>query len=358
MNTTHTQLWGQPISGVVQTAHGPVRIADLSVEDRVLLSDDGAPTSISQIIELGEQPIFRIHLSDGVSVRVTEWHQWRILSRGWERTVDTRWLLSHQLERDTGWNYRLPAAGAAQYEEIALPLDPYVLGAFLGDGSFRMGGAVLTNADPAVIERVASSLPEGDSLTISEDKRSPGLLNGYVKGGADRTGSATKKTVESLGLWGLRSEEKFIPEIFHQGSLAQREALCQGLMDTDGFTPTETNSIVFGTSSPALRDGFTRLVWSLGGTASWKSRIPTYQNGQGLESFTGTICLPNEANPYYGRKAVFLNARSFGLPRRFVVGVEADGVEEARALVLPGRSPHYLADDALIVMPACVAPSG
>jgi phosphate starvation-inducible PhoH-like protein len=344
-------LGGQPLSGVVQTTDGPVFMGDLRGAAWVL-SAAGSATPLAQIVELGEQPIFRVSLSDGTSVETTQKHPWRILSRGWERTVDTHWLLTHKLERDTGWEYRLPSAGPAEYADADLPLDPYMLGALLGDGSFREhGSATLTSMDPAVIKRVGENLPNGDSLTVRTDPRSDGqLVVGYVRGPGRGARSTTRVALEALGLWGLRSEQKFIPDSYLSGSVAQREALCQGLMDTDGFTPTRTNSIVFGTSSPSLRDTFTKLVWSLGGTATWRSRIPTYQGGTGLEHYTGTICFPNSLRPYHGKRADALGPRSFGLPRRYVTSVEPVGVARARAIELASCTPLYLAGEALIVM--------
>lgn len=336
-----TQTGGLPVDEVVQTPLGPRTVGELDKSSKVL-GGDGRSRTVLNVRRLGEQEIFKIAFTDGTSLRTTSTQPWQILSHGWSRTVDTEWLMTHKLERQSGWSYRIPPSGLAYYEQAELPLNPYVLGALLGDGSFReRGGATLTGTDPVVFDEVRSNLPEGDTLRVTSDKRNERVLKGYI--GRNRKRSMTREALEAFGLWGLRSENKFIPPPYLVGSVEQRLALLQGLMDTDGWTPSHTNTIAYSTSSPQLRDDFTTLIWSLGGIATWKTKKdPRYQNGFGLDHFQGRICLPNDVLPYRGQRGLALRDRSFGLPRRYVTSVEPDGTAEAANLVLVDGSTYLV----------------
>jgi hypothetical protein len=99
-------------------------------------------------------------------------------------------------------NHHIALSGAAQYPERDLPVDPYVLGAWLGDGTSTT--AEITCADREILEEI------------------------------EMAGYAVAKTrtrhlvLEPLG-------DKYIPDIYLRASVDQRMALLQGLMDTDGY---------------------------------------------------------------------------------------------------------------------------
>ena len=67
-----------------------------------------------------------------------------------------------------------------------------------------------------------------------------------------------------LGLYGLRSHEKFIPLVYLYNTPAVRLALLQGLMDTDGWVDSRGQPHLEQTST-RLADDVTTLVESLGG---------------------------------------------------------------------------------------------
>ncbi len=143
----------------------------------------------------------------------------------------------------------LPQHVAAEYAEADLPIPPYTLGVWLGDGS--SASMVITSHDddqPFVRSRIES---EGVATSDQATRMTFGILG--VRG----------KFVE-LDL--LRN--KHIPALYLQASVAQRRALLHGLMDTDGNV-SKAGQCMFSTKSEALRDGFMELCHSLGIKASW-----------------------------------------------------------------------------------------
>jgi len=141
-------------------------------------------------------------------------------------------------------NHAVPVSGPLSLPAADLPLDPYLLGVWLGDGTEANGG--ITTADPEIIE----------SFTRL------GWVPGYRK--LVRTtvmqlfyGFGTR--LRKMGLLGA----KRIPVEYLRGSIEQRIELLKGLMDTDGTT-SKFGNCVFDTTRPELRDGFAELLASLG----------------------------------------------------------------------------------------------
>lgn len=110
-------------------------------------------------------------------------------------------------------NYTIDVNKAIEFEEKDLPLDPYVLGCWLGDGSSNGGG--FTNPDSEIIDRISKL------YDIYEINTSRGY-DWYIKG-----------LVTDLRKLNLVNN-KHIPHDYLFGSYEQRLALIQGLMDTDG----------------------------------------------------------------------------------------------------------------------------
>jgi deoxycytidine triphosphate deaminase len=157
------------------------------------------------------------------------------------------------------WNYQVPLAGPVQYPERALPVDPYVLGIWLGDGSTT--SAMITCADEEILEEI-----RGAGYAVSPRPRRYlyriGGRSGRLRDG--RTGryladASLNSTLRALGLLG----HKHVPSVYLTASVAQRTALLQGLMDSDGFADTYGRCEFTSTSEP-LADGFVELATSLG----------------------------------------------------------------------------------------------
>ncbi len=133
-----------------------------------------------------------------------------------------------------------------------LPIAPYLLGVWLGDGT-RTTGQV-TSADPEIFEsftRLGYELGKPASKPNSK---------------------AVSKTV--LGLRGQLAalcvlDNKHIPSVYTRASKEQRLALLQGLMDTDGTVARHSGAAEFTTTCPRLAEGIAELIVSLG----WKARV-------------------------------------------------------------------------------------
>ena len=141
-------------------------------------------------------------------------------------------------------NHAVPVCGAIDLPEVELPIDPYVLGVWLGDGC--SGHATITASDDDA-----------------------GVLRGEIEAaGYPTSDRSTSQTFGVLGLWVTLKREglirnKHVPGVYLRGSAKQRLALLQGLMDTDG-TCDRTGSVEFTNTNRSLAEAVVELARSLG----------------------------------------------------------------------------------------------
>lgn len=256
-------------SGKLQHVDEPIlgpdgwyRIGDAKAGDRVA-TQDGTFTEIIGVFPQDDRRLYRIEFTDGSSTLAGPDHLWEVRRRSGGKTqkrtgtgLSAPYVKTTQelLEDSSRWaKWRIPLVEPVQHPERNLPIEPYMLGALLGDGSVSPTSRVTMSSDQAVSE-----------------------LFGPVQ---FRRGcwyaSCSMPELEPLGLAGRRSWEKFVPPIYLFASVEQRKAVLAGLLDTDG-SPTARGGVEFGTSSEQLANDVIALVQSLGGTAKLSTRIPWY----------------------------------------------------------------------------------
>jgi ATP-dependent DNA helicase RecG len=260
----------QPLDSLVLTPRGFRRMGDLEVGDEVVVPS-GEIALIDGVFPQGERDVWRIVLSDGSSVECDDEHLWIVgTSRGGGRgqppeVLTTREIRHDLFEADGSPKWFIPAATPVDLgDDSGLPLDPYLFGLLLGDGSFRHElrfSTVDAEIRDALAARVAPDcrlVPVTGSrcdYTIEPTRRSGGTRNPVIR------------TLCDLDLWGVTSHDTFIPAAFKNTSIKNRLALLQGLMDTDGTVDRNGTSTSLRSASPALADDVAWLVRSLGGRA-------------------------------------------------------------------------------------------
>lgn len=149
-------------------------------------------------------------------------------------------------------NFHINVPDAIELPEATLVVDPYVLGAWLGDG----GGVFTQGASEACT----------DSDQLSDQAF---LLSQLEQAGFQpRAITSSGITIGTRGLHtALRTagvlKAKHIPTSYLRGSVAQRLALLQGLMDTDG-TIDSGGCCELSLCDRRLADGALELIRSLG----------------------------------------------------------------------------------------------
>ena len=210
---------------------------------------DGKPKRILAVTGSTEQDLFDVIFPEGRVLRATSGHLWSGRRRMHPKGDTSRWedremtLTTEEIAKVVGmksgrmrpfkvWSHRpveLPA--------VDLPIDPYILGFWLGDGD-SSGGTISKG-----------EIDREHLLTLGHEIKAKDGICAVLVDGLNR----------SLRLAGLRSN-KHIPEAYLRASGDQRLALLQGLMDSDGYCNPKTGAIEFSSTNKAIIDGVLALL--------------------------------------------------------------------------------------------------
>jgi hypothetical protein len=260
----------------VLTPLGWREIGTLSVGDSVF-GADGLPHVVTKVHPRGEQSLFEVVFSDGTVVVADGDHLWTTQTLDYDKKFD-RWVVrdTRQIRRlvtTTGRKIRVPHLSApVQFPDRELPLDPYLLGVLLGDGSFRARAVLLSSAESELVNQVRAVLPDYHDINQLNGSDNAYSITGPRNGGRGR--NVVTNALRDLELHGHGSQTKFIPKQYLFAGVSQRLALLQGLMDTDGCANGPIS--IFITISKQLVEDVRFLAQSLGGVVS----VKTYPAGR------------------------------------------------------------------------------
>lgn len=273
---------------LLHTLEGTIPIKDIKVGDYIF-GGDGKLTKVIDKINPGIVDLYKFTLSDGREVISSDNHVWKVYNTNKNKWVEitTEDIRSKYFYNKTDSRsgkitksllYSLPVNGPIEHSKKELTIDPYWLGLYLGDGF--SSSTTICSIDDEIIEyceKHATSL--GMSTTISTIPREG--LN--LKFRNIKTISSSNRRNNKL-LDKLRSldilNNKHIPEEYFYASFDQRLELLQGLLDTDGSC-SKLGTIEFSTSAVAIKEGFCRLLRSLGINFRIIEGVGTYRSVTG-----------------------------------------------------------------------------
>ena len=345
----------QPLDAQVRTASGWKSMGDLCVGE-ALASIDGASSFVSGIFPQGRRQVYRVTFSDGRSCECCAEHLWRVKYRDWPatRVLSTERIakmLSRQRYRNRLW-IDMPSGDFGAVDD--LPIDPWVLGALLGDGSFMASCVRFSTTAEAMRQRLGERIDASLELAYAGgvDWRVVQRQRGHQLGVIGVTPNSLMQAIRSLGLWGLCSHEKFIPRRFLDASREKRLDLLRGLLDTDGWVE-RWGTIRFATSSRRLADDVAELARSLGGWCSMHAKRPHFsykgERCEGRESFVCNIHHPDS-------KSLFLlsekQARALQKPirrkRPTFASIEPSRIAATQCIAVTHPSRLYLTNDYVV----------
>lgn len=356
-----TEGKAQPLDAKVLTPSGWTTMGAIRVGDLVS-TPDGNTARVIQVHPQGVQPIYQVLLSDGSQTRTTKDHLWitrhrneRILkSKGRLRTTEE---ISKTLTRDNGkrLNHQIPLVNEIDIIQEPIDLDPYLLGALLGDGHLKgKSVGILLTADDEVTEQVRSVIPDDCHLVSRGGQRGKAFQWRISKKSKSAIYNSVGVALTRLGLIGLGSQEKFVPHAYKFGSYKTRLAVLQGLFDTDG-TVDNWHRISFCSVSPQLAEDVRWLVQSLGGTAYTHTKNPFYYSSNREKIYCKTayilsIQLPEGVTPFRVQRKVsrMWDRPTLRQPSRFIKSVEYVGNAEAQCITLDNEDGLYITDDCIV----------
>ena len=365
---------GLIISTLAITPKGKVKFGDLKVGDQIIGSN-GKACNIIGVYPQGEKEIYKITFNDGYSIITDGSHLWTVSSNNSGEnsknrenryvTLSTEQMLDENLMLEqigTGWNEKRPYKFKTYYKQKngdskwqipivkpiefenndTLPIEPYLLGLSLGDGSFKDKHIRFTVHEDDFNEMF-------DKLTINETKSKNNCRACSINVGS---------SLYNLDLEHTRSETKFIPEIYKYSSIENRLAILQGLMDTDGHCMKskncEFNGTEYCTVSERLADDVAEIVHSLGGIVRKKSRIGKYKKEDGTvveckKAYKLNIKMPEQFNPFrLKRKADDYKPPTKYKIGRYIKNIEPCGQGETVCIAVDAPDKLYVTEHAIV----------
>lgn len=273
---------------------------------------DGMPTRVVAVSPVWkDRELYEVTSDDGASVVVDADHDWTVRlcrKRPKYKTKSTKYLAERACARAPA----LQTFSPVHYPEAELPIPPYVLGVWLGDGCSHH--ATVTQGEQDYAEIRAAVEAEG---VATSDRATPGTFG--LLGVQEHL-----RTMQLLGA-------KRIPTSYLNAAAWQRVALLQGLIDTDGHVAPD-GQVEFCSTSERLAQGVLELVRSLGVKASMilgratldgrdcgaKYRVMFYMEGAARLARKAVRCRDNGRTPHR-----FLRFRPAGRGDTVCIQVEA-----------------------------------
>nr|DAK85130.1 MAG TPA: DNA polymerase II small subunit [Caudoviricetes sp.] len=210
---------------------------------------DGKPKRILAVTGSTEQDLFDVTFPEGRVLRATSGHLWsgrrRMHPKGdTSRREDRKMTLTTaelakiaKTKANVTRPFKVWAHRPIELPETTLPIDPYILGFWLGDGR-ATGGCIAKGA-----------IDRDHLLTLGHEIKSrEGMCTIVVDG-----------LTTALRLAGLKGN-KHIPETYLRASSGQRLALLQGLMDSDGYCNPKSGYIEFSNTNKGIVEGVLALL--------------------------------------------------------------------------------------------------
>lgn len=277
----------QPMSSLVKIPGGWKTIADISIGDVVTIPS-GESANVIGVYDPGVKDVYKITFEDGRVAMSCKDHIWKVHNHNWTnkwKLLSLEDIIKYQTTTTRKMSIPLPTMDLDSHDVI-LPMPPYLLGALLGDGSFR-NGIGMSSIDQELIDKLSGLITDeyvikkksGDNCDYSIVFKSPEIhrkhRSAWVsnKGGIILNDGMTyhyyNQCMRTLGLDGTHSYTKFVPTEYLNAGYTQRLHLLQGLLDTDGYVSAK-GTIEFSSTSQQLAKDVATLVRSVGGIAKMR----------------------------------------------------------------------------------------
>lgn len=260
-----------PNSSKIPTPTGWREVGEIKVGD-YLFDAFGKPTKVLNVYPQGKKRVYKIEFKDGRSVRCCNEHLWSFNTSGQREssilnrkfyTKTLKEIMKMPLKKGEGWDIFVPMQKAVEYKKNNHFIPPYLMGLFLGDGSFRQH----KNSKAFQFSSADDILPSVIAKTMGWQ-----LKRGSKKGYAWYFGYNFENhqnvwvedvLIEHPSLFNTKSEDKFIPRVYIEDSIENRYQLLNGLLDSDGSV-NEQGSVSYFTVSPYLVRDVEEICQSLG----------------------------------------------------------------------------------------------
>lgn len=278
---------------LIPTTEGWKTVGEIKVGD-YLFDRFGKPTKVLKIYPQPEKKqIYKVYFKSGKVAECCNEHLWsyysnkndknpnRLITKTLQEIIDNPKGLR---DKDGAYRWSVPVCEPVRFPTKNLPVDPYVMGLILGDGSFRYDNNQKAFYYSSQDEELVVAIKE--RMHYKCYRKNSEYNYNWTFELKDQSKGHKNVWVEDILkdfplLWQAKSEDKFIPEEYLYGDVEQRFDLLAGLLDTDG-TIDEKGRVNYTTISPQLRNNIMTLCESLGMSCTYLTdkRVDKYTTGK------------------------------------------------------------------------------
>jgi len=256
---------------------------------------------------------------------------------------------------------------AIEYNQPNAEINPYCLGAWLGDGHFRSlrvkvknwngmkrkgerfshrGNHLrqnlgITSMDKEIVDEFYKNYPNDNIRKTTKPNNKASTYNLSVIG-------KLAKELTRLRLNGKNSGNKFIPKECLLSSIDYRKNLLAGLIDTDGFVQKGTGATYYVTKSKQLSEDIRNLVFSIGGYCKINNITKRCQNGFIGNYFELSIQLKDYDIPLrLKRKSYRFSDKKYS-PRNVAIECIKTNPQQVYGIEIEGGSKWYVTDNWMV----------
>jgi intein/homing endonuclease len=250
----------------ILTSEGWSTMGEINPGDFVYAPDGTETKVIACTEEMNNRDCYELEFSNGDKIVADAEHEWVVLdkcerknyARRNDKTPKPKVVTSkdvydnlyyHRNDGRKEHNYSIELTEPIKFEERQLEIDPYILGAWLGDGTSVR--AEISTADDELLDNF-------NSRGYHTKKLKGKYSYGFNKNGEKNSflGPAKKLNIYN---------NKHIPDKYKYSSINQRLELLRGLLDTDGYIDsTNKRRVEFCTVNKKLAEDVEFLCLSLG----------------------------------------------------------------------------------------------
>jgi len=334
------------------TPSGWTTMGDVAVGDQ-LIGADGRPTTVVAATEvLHGRPCYEVEFSDGTVIVADAQHQWLTetrasrksawaAARGYNRSRTQRTFPSVRTTEEVlatlrcngaeqRLNHAVVNARPLDLPPREVPLPPYALGVWLGDG--HAASARITTADPEIVVYL-----EADGLRVVP-------VGGLLYGLRRNHHGTVQAILRSLGVL----HNKHIPAMYLRASEPQRRSLLAGLLDTDGSV-TSGGAVQFSVTSRRLAEDARELIVSLGYRCGLSMKRVKGRTADSSTAYTLTFSTVDDVFRLERKRLVHKERKGPGRTgKRLITAVRPIPSVPVRCVEVKGPDHLYLASRSMI----------
>ncbi|MBR4589957.1 MAG: phage terminase large subunit [Bacteroidaceae bacterium] len=353
------------------TPFGFKELREIKVGSVITNPITGGMQEVIALHPIETHPYYRVHFVDGTFVDCSEGHLWVCHQ---SRTKSKR-AKYNDISNDKVWLtkdmyawYQRKQMGSYKGRNLIIPLtqpvkftlgchkpkiDPYVLGALIGDGCMtdsciQKGFVEFANEDYEIVERFIQAGYDMSRAYQRAAGQNPNLMQYAIRD------KVLIQHLKDYGLAGNNSKTHYIPKEYKMASIKDRINLMQGLIDTDGYVD-DRGHIIYTTISEQLAEDVAFVVRSLGGVATITKNPAGYKRPDTGEfvkcNDTYDVQIRTKMNPDLcgisrkkERARYEFNGGNSELGKR-ITDIEYIGMREGRCITVDDPSGLYVADN-------------